>query len=480
VVEVQSATASPPLVVFATETPLKDAAQQLRDAAFERSMEIARERAGLPPPSPLMRRLRRSQWSLQVRGTCWRAWLWRRLLWRAHYVGVTGSCGKTTAKEYIYGVLATQGPGQKNPGSFNIRLRVAQQLLRMRRRHTFLVQEVGMSHPGSICESARLLRPTVGVVTMIGLDHYSQYRSREAIAAEKSALIRALPRTGLAVLNADDDLVLAMREVTAARVITYGTCAAADVRATDVVGDWPGCLRFRVTYGGECVPVQTRLLGRVALHSVLAGMACGVGMGVSLQQAARAVAHVEQLPSRMEPHVDPQGVTFVLDDWKAPAHSLPPVFAFLETATANRKIMIIGTISDYAGGSERRFRRLAEHAAAVADHVFFVGRHARYALKAKRPNVEAFEDVESLSGHLGEFLQKDDLVVVKGSNRADHLTRLLLHRQHPITCWRMDCGLKMCLVSRICGYARAPGGHPLCERVRFSAHRSSESRRIFS
>lgn len=422
---------------------MKDPERQLLDAAFERPMEIEREKASAPPLSPLMRRLRRSQWCLQVRGTCLLARLWRRLHANAHYIGVTGSCGKTTAKEYIYGVLATQGPGQKNPGSFNIKLRVAQQLLTMRRGHTFLVQEVGMSHPGSIRESVRLLQPTVGVVTMIGLDHYSQFRSREAIAAEKSALIRALPRTGLAVLNADDDLVLAMREVTAARVITYGTTEAADVRATDVEGDWPQRLRFRVTYGGECVPVQTHLLGRVTVHSVLAGMACGVGMGVSLQQAAGAVAHVEQLPSRMEPHVDPQGVTFVLDDWKAPAHSLPPVLAFLETATANRKIMIIGTISDYAGGSDRRFRRLAEHAAAVADHVFFVGRHARYALKAKCPNVEAFEDVESLSGRLAAYLQKDDLVVVKGSNRADHLSRLLLHRQHPITCWRMDCGLKM-------------------------------------
>lgn len=422
---------------------MKDPRQQLIKTAFERPFEVERERSGAPPPSPLMRYLRRSQWRIQVETTICLARAWRRLHAHARYVGVTGSCGKTTAKEYVYAVLATAGDGQKNFGSFNIKLRVAQQLLAMRRRHTFLVQELGMSHPGSIRESVRLLRPEVGVVTMIALDHYSSFRTREAIAAEKSELIRSLPRSGLAVLNADDDLVLAMRDQTDARVLTFGTTGAADVRAMEVEAAWPQRLRFRVAYGGEVVPVETKLVGSMALSSVLAGIACGVGVGISLSQAARAIAEVALLPSRMEPHVDPLGVTFVMDDWKAPAHSVVPVLSFLEAATAKRKIMIIGTVSDYAGGEDRQYRQLAKRAAAVADRVFFMGPRARYAQKARCPNVEAYPDIQSLVQRLDTFLQADDLVVVKGSNRANHLIRLLLHRQHPITCWRMDCGLHM-------------------------------------
>ena len=120
-------------------------------------------------------------------------------------------------------------------------------------------------------------------------------------------------------------------------------------------------------------------------------------------------------------------------------------FDFLATANAARKILVMGTLSDYSGSRNRRYRAIARKAAQVADHVFFVGFPAYPALRnrgAALRSVSAFPSLRELDSKLRTVLRAGDLVVVKGSQRSDHLVRLLLNHHRPIKCWRMDCGLK--------------------------------------
>jgi len=228
-----------------------------------------------------------------------------------------------------------------------------------------------------------MFRPHIGVVTHIDQDHYTRFRSKAATAAEKGKLVESLPADGRAVLNVDDPYVLAMRDRTRAQIITYGLSAEAMVRGEEVSSAWPDRLSLTVVYGSEKIPIRTRLLGEHWAYSMLAAVATGIARGVPLAECARAVERVEPVEGRMSPHQTPDGITFVRDDRKAPLWTIPASLRFMQMARAQRRVVIIGTISDYPGGADRTFPRVARRALEAAEHVIFVGHYAHCALRAR-------------------------------------------------------------------------------------------------
>ena len=327
----------------------------------------------------------------------------------------------------------------------------------MRPGDRFLVMEVAASAPGSVGESARILRPDIAVITNVGLDHFKAFRTLDAVADEKQSLLADLSRGGIAVLNVDDPHVKAMTDAVAGRVITFGLAPGADVRAHDVRGAWPERLSFVVTHQRESMPVTTRLVGKHWVPSALAGLAAGVATGIPLADCARAVAAVEPMAGRMSPVELDDGVTFIRDDIKAPLWSFPLALEVVAEAEAERKIVVIGTISDYAGAVGRKYRQVARQALEVADQVFFVGNNAHLALKERSgPRghaLRAFATVKDAAEEINPGLRPGDLVLLKGSNRADHLVRILLARTSQVGCWRHSChrtvSCEVCRLRRI-------------------------------
>jgi UDP-N-acetylmuramyl pentapeptide synthase len=373
--------------------------------------------------------LRRAAWLGYGKAVIALAPVWRPLLHRTLFVGITGSAGKTTTKDLVTAVLRTRLRGTCNRGSQNELFRVAAGILATRPDHAFRVQEIGVDAPGGLDRSLALLRPTVGVVTNVGLDHYTAFRSAEAIAAEKGKLVAALPPGGTAVLNADDPRVLAMRARCRCRVVAFGGSEDADVRVLELGAAWPDRLSLEVAVGGEHRSIRTRLCGTHWATSVLAAVAVGHVLGVPLEDAAAAIARVDPAEGRMSPVERADGVVFVRDDQKAPLWSLGACLDFVRAARARRKVIVIGTLSDTPGNPQRRYRNAAESALDAADHVVFVGRWARLARRARREtrrrDLVMVQTLEEAAEHLGGFLQPGDLVLLKGSRRADGLDRLV-------------------------------------------------------
>ena len=373
----------------------------------------------------------------------WAAAAYRGLLDRTVFIGVTGSAGKTMTKELIAAVLGTQWCGHRNAASKNELRWVVRTILATRPWHSFCVVEVGASGPGSLDRPLGLLRPRIAVVTHIGDDHRSAFRTPDATAREKEKLVAALPADGTAILNADDPRVAAMGAACAGRVITYGTTPEAAVRADEIRGAWPERLAFTVHHGGQTLPVQTRLCGTHWTWAVLAALATGVALGVPLERAVTAVGAVEPVPGRLSPLTDPAGVTFIRDEWKAPLWSMPSALGFLADARAPRKIAVIGTISDFNTGRSMRHVAVFRQARAIADHVVFVGPYASRGLRARRDPqdaaVRAFGTVRQASDYLQTLLRPGDLVLLKSSS-ADHIERIALRRTDGIACWLTRCG----------------------------------------
>jgi UDP-N-acetylmuramoyl-tripeptide--D-alanyl-D-alanine ligase len=360
------------------------------------------------------------------------------------YIGVTGSCAKTTTTRLIGTVL--ERAGQCRTKDDNGIPHVSRNVLSVGLFTRFCVQEIAGEQRGRIRRQTRILRPQVGVVTNVGGDHYKNFRSLEATAKEKGRLVEDLPRRGVAILNADDPNVLDMRRRTRARVVTFGLSPDADVRATDISSNWPNRLVLTVIHRNDSVRIQTRLVGEFWTTAVLATVACGIACGLDLRACAEAIATAEPNLARYSVHRVPGGPVFVLDH-KAPAWTLPHCYAFLKSASAPRKTAIFGTISDYAGSGGARYRRIAREALEVADRVVFVGSNSSYVNKLRHGEIAnrlfAFRTEFEASAYFKEHVLPDELIVIKGSMFVDHLERIMLSQFEPVVCWMDHCGKRL-------------------------------------
>ncbi len=372
----------------------------------------------------------------------WSGQLRRRLLVRTTFVGVTGSCGKTTTVSLAADLLATDGSCycreyQNTPGIS------ATTVLSAPAWSKYCIQEISGDFPGAITAHVGVLKPHIGIVTTVGTDHYTTFRSLEAIAEEKGQLVEALPKRGTAILNADDPNVRAMAARTRARVLLFGLSPDADIRATEVSSVWPDRLSLTVIRGQERVHIQTKLVGEYWTTSILAAMACAIACGIDLETCARIIETFEPTTGRNSIHGEPGGPVFILDNAKAPFWTIPASLAFLAQANAPRKTAVFGTISDMPGRGHKKYRQVARKALEVADRVIFVGPQADAVDKMLRQKglqerLSSFQTSYQASAFLSENPLADELIYIKAS-LTDHLERIMLSQLDRVVCWRERC-----------------------------------------
>ena len=399
---------------------------------------------------------------------------WRPTLKRPVFIGVTGSAGKTTTKELLLGILSASKKGVASPGSLNVLPEVAKTVMRVRPSHDFCVVELSEAVPGVMDNHVSLLRPSVGVVTVVGNDHWSAFGSREAIADEMRKLIASLPASGTAVLNADDEQVLSMGSVDSgcvANVLTYGTSPTANLRAEEISAVWPDRLEFTLVRNdnsesakpAERLKVKTQLCGTHWIPSVLGAMGGALATGLTLAQCAEGIARVAPFEGRMQPVVMPNGVTFIRDDYKAPLWTTDACLEFMLLAKAKRKILVFGSLSDCGAGAPEKYAKVAKRAQEIADITVFVGPWASQVLKARKAGapdaLKVFRNVRDAADFINKVTLAGDLVLLKGTNKQDHLLRVIMARTDSIACWRDDCERHS--FCNECVYRTRPSGLPL-------------------
>lgn len=379
------------------------------------------------------------------------AYLWRRLLIRTTFIAITGSVGKTTAKECLAAMLSTQFSTAETVNNQNDRFGVPRTLLRVRPWHRFAVIEIGTGGPGSIRRSARLVRPHAAVVLTVARSHSPVFSSLEDIAAEKASLLDAVPPSGLAILNADDSRVRLMASGCRCRVKTFGLSAGDDVWADHVSSTWPEALTFRVHTTSEVERIRTKLIGRHWAYSVLAAISAALACGVSLKAAADAVADVEPFPARMQPVQLPNGATMIRDELNGSYDSWQAAVKVLEDARPARRVLVISDVTEWHKKSLKprdRSKDLGRMASRACDVAIFVGEHAHHAVKGALAagmlphNAHGFTNLPQAAEHLKSELCYGDVVLLRGRVR-DHLSRICFSQFGEIGCWKTHCGKKI-------------------------------------
>jgi UDP-N-acetylmuramoyl-tripeptide--D-alanyl-D-alanine ligase len=344
---------------------------------------------------------------------------------------ITGSTGKTSTKDLLAAVASVRFRTVAAERSHNNELGVPLTLLATSEDTEVLVCELGARGPGQIRDLCTYVRPQIGVVTNVGVTHYEQFGSVDAIVAAKSELVAALPEGGVAVLNADDPRVAGMAGVTAADVLTYGLATGAAgpagpwLRGEAVDVDALGRPSFRLVRGYEHREVRLGVSGRHQVSNALAAATAGLALGMSLDEVATGLERARSSPWRMEV-TERDGVVVVNDAYNANPTS---VAAALGTCAGmvppgGRLLAVLGYMAELGDLERPEHERAGALAAQAVQRLVVVGERAaamatgaRFAGLGDVVVVPGAAGVDGALEALGE-LRRGDVVLVKASRVA--------------------------------------------------------------
>ena len=343
-------------------------------------------------------------------------------------VGITGSSGKTSTKDLVAALLERDGPTVAPPGSFNNELGHPWTVLRADTTTRHLVCELSARGPGHIAALCRVAPPRVGAVLNVGSAHLGEFGTREAIAAAKGELVEALPAAadgGVAVLGADDPVVAAMADRTAARVVHAGRAPGAHVRAVDEALGADGRAHFRlVTPRGEA-GVALRLRGAHQVDNALVAAAIALETtGLSVAAVAEALGEAEPRSRwRMEVGERADGLTVLNDAYNANPESMRAALttlAAMSPGEGGRRTAVLGVMAELGPDAEAAHAELGRLAARTGLHrLVVVGEAARGMHEAARDAGLASDLVPDAAAALDAVhAGPGDVVLVKASRSA--------------------------------------------------------------
>lgn len=328
-------------------------------------------------------------------------------------VGVTGSVGKTTTKDFIAAAVGATRRVTANERSFNNDQGLPVTILGAPDDVEVLVVEMGMRGFGEIARLCEVAAPTVGVVTVVAEAHTERVGGIDGVARAKRELPEALPATGTAILNADDARVAAMAAHTAATVVTFGR--SGDVRWSGVELDHLARARFRIDtpWGGAHVELAAsgeHMVGNAAAAIAVAGVIEG-----RIDEAVASLSAATVSAMRMQVERTAAGAVVVNDAYNANPDSMRAALRAVAQMTARRRVAVLGLMAeldDPAAGH----RRVMDEAIELGLDVVAVGTDLY--------GVEPVDDAVAAIGPLGE----GDVVLVKASRAAglDRIATALL------------------------------------------------------
>lgn len=261
-------------------------------------------------------------------------------------VGITGSVGKTTTKDFAAAAIGSALKVAASSRSFNNDQGVPITLLNAPDDCEALVLEMGMRGHGEITRLTEVGLPQIGVVTAVAEAHSALLDNLDGIARAKGELVEALPSDGVAILNADDERVIAMQSRTSARIVTFGEDKAATVRIVNVTLDNRAHARVDLTTPWGDLSFVLPIAGRHSASNAAAAIAAAGVCGVDVQKAAAAISSAPMSPNRMSVRTTTRGVTLIDDAYNANPKSMAAAFETLAALPARRRVAFIGVMAE--------------------------------------------------------------------------------------------------------------------------------------
>lgn len=340
-------------------------------------------------------------------------------------IGLTGSNGKTSTKDFLAACLATKYNVVKTQGNFNNEIGLPKTLLNIQEDTDIAVVEMGMRGLGQITALCAIAKPDSGLITNVGETHMELLGSMENIGLAKSEIVEGLTSKGFAVLNGDNEYVMKAKAKTEAKVVTFGFGENCDYRGEAVEVAVNGTTFTCVEKAtGKRVQVKLSQVGKHNAYNALAALAMSSCYGVELEAGAEALAGT-MLSGARQQMVTLQGITFINDSYNASPASMESALKILEEAkkglpSGSKAIAVLADMLELGPVSQDAHERVGRWAVASgADYILTYGKEANYitaeAFKAGGLTMH-FADRDACGETLQRLVRAGDVVLLKGSN----------------------------------------------------------------
>ena len=344
-----------------------------------------------------------------------------RMLFSPKMIGVTGSVGKTTTKEFCYAVLSAFGKTLKTEGNQNNEIGLPNTLFRLEPDTEYAVVEMGMSNLGEIKRLARGARPNAGIITMVGVSHLESLGTRENILKAKLEICAGLPDGAPLALNADNDLLPTAKIPPRLRPVWFGIDAEnADVRAVDIAPAGTGTSFTLVDKEFGKFEVTIPTAGRHTVYDALAAYAAATRLGLDAAKAAAALADYHTTGMRQN-IVEKQGVTIIEDCYNASPDSMKAALSVLhDLPVQGRRIALLGDMLELGDATETGHRQTGEWAAGAGVDLLIaygpLSTAMAEAAKAKEVSVIHCQTAQEVVQCLQQNVHPGDALLAKASH----------------------------------------------------------------
>jgi len=358
---------------------------------------------------------------------------WYKERFHIPFVAVTGSVGKTTAKDMIAAVLGTRYKVLKTEGNFNNNIGLPLTLLRLDRSYEICVLEMGMDKFGEIDYLADIVKPDVGVITNIGDAHIERLGSRENIFKAKCELLPHIRRDGLLVLNGDDDLLSTLQGGTSVQTVFCGQGDELDYRARVVGGDGVSHIHCRLTTPNMDREVRIPALGEHMIYPALIAAAVGEWFDLTADQIEQGL--IRFVPTRMRMNLIHRAdqITILDDTYNANPQSVRAAVSVLGDSHSSWKVAVLGDMLElgpfapalHAGVGECLGRAGIDCLVAVGEMSAHIAQGAR---ESGVPLVYHCSGKDEAKTILGQVIKPDSTILVKASRgmKMEELVSCLL------------------------------------------------------
>lgn len=341
-----------------------------------------------------------------------------RMLFHPRMIGVTGSVGKTTTKDFIAAVLSARYKTLKSQGNHNNEFGLPTTVFELDPSYQAGVFEMGMDARGDISRLTAVVKPDIGVITNVGVSHLERLGSRENILAAKLEITEGMEDGSPLILCGDNDL-LATVEMPRLQVLRYGIDASQlDARAEEIITA-EGETRFVIAWKGGRYPARIPAMGRHNAMNALAAFLVGVSAGMTPEEAAEALSGYAISGMRQRVRLW-NGIKVVEDCYNAAPDSMNAALDTLDGMECEgRKICVFADMRELGSASEESHRGIGRHAARVADKLLVYGPQSHLyvegANEAGLADAQEYPDRPALTEAVRAAVRPGDIVWFKGS-----------------------------------------------------------------
>lgn len=331
-------------------------------------------------------------------------------------IGLTGSVGKTTTKEFTYLVVNSKYNAIKTIGNLNNEIGLPQMLFQLDKGTEAAVIEMGMNHFGEIHNLTEAAKPTLALITNIGVSHIENLGSREGILKAKLEILDGLKKGSTLLLNGDNDMLSTVKRDDY-NIVFYGVDKG-DFKADNITEE-NGCTSFTVNYYNKSQSITIPTIGIHNVYNALAAFAVGYYLDIDSEKCAAALASYKPEGMRQK-SVEYKGITCIEDCYNASPDSMRAGITTLANTNGKRKIAVLSDMLELGDYSKKAHYEVGVIAAGCKiDFLLAFGNDSRHIIKGAidngMKNAYHFDSKEELTDKLIDIIEKDDTILFKAS-----------------------------------------------------------------